>query len=62
MDRRIGDRRSDGLPPAPDTPAKADTGERRRATDRIRGTLQSSLSLAPLRKRADRKLVGEGDE
>jgi hypothetical protein len=33
MDRRIGDRRADGLPPAPDTPARHDTGKRRRATD-----------------------------
>jgi hypothetical protein len=62
MDRRIGDRRSDGLPPAPDTPAKADTGERRRATDCIRGSLQSSISLAPLQKRADRKSAGEENE
>ena len=34
MDRRVGDRRANGVPPAPDTPAKHDTGKRRRSTDR----------------------------
>jgi hypothetical protein len=34
MDRRIGDRRGQGLPPAPDTPARHDTQERRRSTDK----------------------------
>ena len=33
MDRRVGDRRAGGLPPAPDTPARHDTGKRRRSTD-----------------------------
>ena len=33
MDRRVGDRRADGVPPAPDTPAKHDTGRRRRKAD-----------------------------
>ena len=34
MDRRVGDRRADGVPPAPDTPARHDTGHRRRNVDR----------------------------
>ncbi|MDR3675951.1 MAG: hypothetical protein P4N24_10715 [Acidobacteriota bacterium] len=33
MDRRVGDRRAGGVPPAPDTPARHDTGKRRRSTD-----------------------------
>lgn len=33
MDRRVGDRRADGIPPAPDTPARHDTGHRRRSVD-----------------------------
>ncbi|MGA3164850.1 MAG: hypothetical protein ABSF14_01895 [Terriglobia bacterium] len=33
LDRRVGDRRGSGVPPAPDTPAKPDTGHRRRGTD-----------------------------
>ena len=34
MDRRVGDRRAGGVPPAPDTPARHDTGKRRRSADR----------------------------
>jgi hypothetical protein len=33
MDRRVGDRRADGVPPAPDTPARHDTGKRQRKAD-----------------------------
>jgi hypothetical protein len=33
MDRRVGDRRGEGVPPAPDTPAKPDIGLRRRHGD-----------------------------
>jgi hypothetical protein len=33
MDRRVGDRRANGVPPAPDTPARHDTGHRRRKVD-----------------------------
>src|SRR5579864_4396539 len=33
MDRRVGDRRAEGVPPAPDTPAKRDTARRVRSTD-----------------------------
>ena len=43
MDRRVGDRRADGVPPAPDTPARHDTGKRRRSTDHK----ASSLPVGP---------------
>ena len=33
MDRRVGDRRAEGVPPAPDTPARHDTGKRQRSSD-----------------------------
>jgi hypothetical protein len=33
MDRRVGDRRGHGISPAPDTPAREDTGKRQRAND-----------------------------
>jgi hypothetical protein len=33
MDRRVGDRRAEGVPPAPDTPARHDTGKRQRSAD-----------------------------
>jgi hypothetical protein len=48
MDRRVGDRRADGLPPAPDTPARHDTGKRRRSTDR-------KASALPVRPKSARK-------
>lgn len=37
MDRRVGERRGEGVPPAPDTPARRDTGKRRREADRMTG-------------------------
>jgi hypothetical protein len=45
MDRRIGDRRADGLPPAPDTPARHDTGKRRRSTDHKASSLPASPAI-----------------
>jgi hypothetical protein len=33
MDRRVGDRRGGGISPAPDTPARQDTGKRQRSND-----------------------------
>jgi hypothetical protein len=54
MDRRVGDRRADGLPPAPDTPARHDTGKRRRSTDHTTSSLhvrKKSARKSPVKSR-----------
>ena len=47
MDRRVGDRRADGVPPAPDTPARHDTGKRQRISDHKTGSLHVNKKSAP---------------
>jgi hypothetical protein len=47
MDRRVGDRRADGVPPAPDTPARHDTGKRQRISDHNVGSSHMSKKSAP---------------
>ena len=49
MDRRGGDRRAGGVPPAPDTPARHDTGTRRRSTDHKVASSPVGAEAAPKR-------------
>ena len=56
MDRRVGDRRADGVPPAPDTPARHDTSKRQRSSDHKASASPShekpaAKSLPKLRKK-----------